>query len=341
MPLVVPTGLTLLPAAPFGATGEQLPRLGFGCMGLTPIYGAGADEEAAMRTIEACLDMGVKHFDTADVYGLGKNEELVGRAIKKFGRDRFFLASKFGFVRDASGKLIRFDASPAYIKQACAASLARLGVETIDLYYAHRIDPKVPVEETVAAMAELVKEGKVRYLGLSECSAETLRRACKVHPIAAVQSEYSLFSLDPEQNGVLDACRELGVAFVAFSPLGRGFLSGTLTSPEDFGERDYRRLLPRFQGENFEKNMELVRAVEVMAKEKGCTASQLAIAWTLRNPVVFPIPGTKSPERVVENVGSALVEITDEEDKQIRKMLEGMPPAGERYNAEMAALVES
>jgi aryl-alcohol dehydrogenase-like predicted oxidoreductase len=268
------------------------------------------------------------------LYGiLPHSSPLLTQAIAKHGRDKFFLATKFGFVQDPVTKMVvDFNGSPAYVKSACDASLARLGIETIDLYYAHRIDPKTPVEETVKAMAELVAEGKVRYIGLSECSAETLRRAHKIHPITAVQSELSLFHTDVLHNGVLDACKELGVAFVAFSPLARGFLNGTIRSPADLSEKDFRKMIPRFTAEHFPKNLQLLSAIQAIAAEKGCTSGQLAIAWVLsRGSNVHTIPGTKRVEYLAENVGAAMVELTKEDEERLEKILKEMPVSGHRY----------
>ncbi|MEJ2422730.1 MAG: aldo/keto reductase, partial [Acidobacteriota bacterium] len=283
------------------------------------------------------LDLGVRFLDTADVYGEGDNERLVGKALAS-RRDEVFLATKFGFV-DWSGDR-RIDGSPKHVKEACEASMKRLGVDTIDLYYLHRVDPGVPVEETVSAMAELIKEGKVRHLGLSEVSGPTLERAHAVHPITAVQSEYSLWFREPETR-ILPACRELGVAFVPFSPLGRGFLTGKVGPAEDLREDDFRRQVPRFSGENYRRNRELVAALEAIASEKGITPAQLALAWVLaQGPDIVPIPGTKRVAYLEENVKAADVALTTEDLGRIEKALKDHPPSGERYSKALQKMVD-
>lgn len=303
--------------------------LGLGCMGMSEFYGE-ADEQESIRVIHRALDLGVTFLDTADMYGVGRNEELVGRAIRG-RRDEVVLATKFGNVRGPNGERLGINGRPEYVRQACDASLKRLGVDHIDLYYQHRVDPDTPIEETVGAMAELVQAGKVRFLGLSEASAATLRRANAVHPITALQSEYSLWTRDPEEE-VLPTCRELGIGFVAYSPLGRGFLSGQFRSPEDLPADDFRRHNPRFQGENFQKNLRLVEAVQDMAREKGCTPSQLALAWLLaQGNDIVPIPGTKRVRYLEENLGALNVHLNADDLAQLEAVFPLGAAAGERY----------
>jgi aryl-alcohol dehydrogenase-like predicted oxidoreductase len=314
-----------------GSGGPEVSAIGLGCMGMSEFYGSG-DEQESIATINHALDRGVCFLDTADMYGPFKNEELVGRAIKG-RRDDVFLATKFGNVRGPNGEFLGVRGDPQYVAQACDASLQRLGVEVIDLYYQHRVDVNVPIEETVGAMAQLIDEGKVRFLGLSEAAPETIRRAHAVHPITAVQTELSLWSRDAEA-GVLPTVRELGIGYVAYSPLGRGFLTGQITSPEDFPEDDFRRFHPRFTGENFERNIALVREVEAMAREKGCTTAQLALAWVLaQGDDIVPIPGTKRTKYLDENIAALDVKLSDDDLRRLDQILPPGAAAGERYHA--------
>jgi aryl-alcohol dehydrogenase-like predicted oxidoreductase len=312
-----------------GTQGLEVSALGLGCMGMSEFYGR-ADEGEGIATIHRALELGVTVLDTADMYGWGANERLVAKAVAD-RRERVVLATKFGNVRGPNGEFLGISGRPEYVREACEASLQRLGVETIDLYYQHRVDLETPIEETVGAMAELVAEGKVRFLGLSEAAPETIRRAHAVHPISALQSEYSLWSRDPEAE-ILPAVRELGIGFVAYSPLGRGFLSGRIRSVDDLDETDFRRRGPRFQEENLRHNLALVASVEELAAEKGVTASQVALAWVLgRGEDVVPIPGTKRRTYLEENAAAAAVELTGADRQRLDAAFPRGAAAGERY----------
>lgn len=315
-----------------GTEGLEVSALGLGCMGMSEFYGRG-DEAEAMATIRRAIDLGVTFLDTADMYGPFINEVLVAKALQGC-RDQVVLATKFANVRGENGEFLGIRGDPEYVRQACDASLKRLGVDHIDLYYQHRVDPNTPIEETVGAMAELVRAGKVRYLGLSEAAPETIRRAHAVHPIAALQTEYSLWSREPEEE-ILPTVRELGIGYVAYSPLGRGFLTGQIGRIEDLAEDDYRRHAPRFQGANFQKNLTLVREIETMAQEKGCTPAQLALAWLLaQGEDIIPIPGTKKRARLEENIGALEVRITAEDRARIDAILPPGAASGTRYAAQ-------
>ncbi|MFZ4452630.1 aldo/keto reductase [Salibacterium aidingense] len=310
-----------------GQSELEVSLLGLGCMGMSAFY-SGQDDEESRKTIHHALDLGINFLDTADMYGPRTNEKLVGEAIKE-RRHEVVLATKFGNQFDESGSFVGVNGRPEYVKEACEASLKRLGVDHIDLYYQHRVDPDVPIEETVGAMSDLVREGKVRYLGLSEAGVETIRKANHTHPITALQTEYSLWSRDVEDE-ILPVCRELGIEFVAYSPLGRGFLTGQIKRFSDLAEDDYRRFSPRFQGENFQKNLDLVRHIENLAEEKGCKPSQLALAWLLEQGVI-PIPGTKRRRYLEENAGALEVSLTDTDLKAIEDIAPHGVAAGSRY----------
>ncbi|MCI0995457.1 aldo/keto reductase [Pseudomonas sp. ICMP22404] len=324
-----------------GHQGPHVSAIGLGCMGMSDFYTTGVDERESIATLHRALELGVTMFDTADMYGPHTNEELLGRALKG-KRDSLYLATKFGLVRSSDPHARGVNGRPEYVRQSVDGSLKRLGTDYIDLYYQHRIDPQVPIEETIGTMAELVKAGKVRQIGISEASAETIRRAHAVHPLAAVQSEYSLWSREPEHNDVLDTCRRLGIAFVAYSPLGRGFLTGELKTPEDFAADDYRRFNPRFQADNFRRNLMLVERVKALAADKHISASQLALAWVLaQGDHVIPIPGTKQRKYLESNVAAAEVVLSANELAQLDEIFGANEAvAGERYDARTMTLLD-
>jgi aryl-alcohol dehydrogenase-like predicted oxidoreductase len=321
-----------------GTSGLEVSSIGLGCMGMSEFYGA-SEEAASIDVLHHAIDIGVTFWDTADMYGSGANERLVGRALKGH-RDEVVLATKFAVMRGEDGSFLGVSGRPEYVLEACDASLKRLGVDHIDLYYQHRVDPQVPIEDTVGALAGLVTAGKVRHIGLSEARAETLGRAAAVHPITALQSELSLWSRDIEDS-VIPACRELGIGVVAYSPLGRGFLSGAIRSIDDLAEDDWRRSMPRFQGENFGKNIELVDRVEEMAKKKGCSPAQLALAWVLaQGPDVVPIPGTRRRSSLEENASASRISLSDGELAEIDEVIPKDMAAGTRYPEEAMKMLD-
>jgi aryl-alcohol dehydrogenase-like predicted oxidoreductase len=320
-----------------GSQGLEVSHLGLGCMGMSEFYGSNNDEES-IKTIHHAVDLGITFFDTSDMYGPFKNEELLGKAFKGI-RDKVVIASKFGILRTGDPNVRAINGRPEYVKSSCDASLKRLGVDYIDLYYQHRIDANTPIEDTVGAMADLVKEGKVRFIGLSEAGSNTIKRAHKIHPLTALQSEYSLWSRDPEDE-ILPLVKELGIGFVAYSPLGRGFLTGRFKTVDDLEQNDYRRVSPRFQGDNFKKNLKLLDTINEIAKTKGVTPGQLALAWVLaQNNFIVPIPGTTKAKHLDENIAALEIKITEEELSKIDKLLPAGSASGTRYPESMMSLL--
>ncbi len=329
-----------LPTRPLGRdTGLSVTALGLGCMGMSFAYGP-ADDNESLRVLHRYLDLGGNFLDTAEIYGPWKNEELLGRFLREVPREKIVLATKFGFKIDADGNRLGTDSSPENVRRACEGSLRRLGIDVIDLFYQHRVDPGTPIEETVGAMAELVKEGKVRALGLSEAAPDTVRRAAAVHPIAALQSEYSLWTREPESNGVLEVCRELGITFIPYSPLGRGFLTGAIQKVEDLPAGDFRRTNPRFAEEALQQNLKLADAIKSLAEKKGATPAQLALAWVVaQGDNIAPIPGTKRVRYLEDNMGALNVELSQDDLREIDAACEQFQVSGQRYTPELMAAV--
>ncbi|KAJ2957376.1 hypothetical protein NQZ79_g6899 [Umbelopsis isabellina] len=328
-----------VPQREIGKTGVKISAIGYGAMSLAPgVYGS-VDDENSVKLLEKALEIGCNFWDTADIYGMGHSEKVISKVLKDH-RNEVFLATKFAI--DFTGAVPRINGTPEYLRKACETSLQHLGTDYIDLYYSHRIDPTTPIEVTVGAMADLVKQGKVKFLGLSECSAETLRRAHKIHPITAVQIEYSPWTLDHENNDLIKTCRELGVSIVAYSPLGRGFLTGQIKSLDDLEADDWRRTVPRFQGENFAKNLELADKIKAIADRKGVTASQISLSWLLaQGDDVFVIPGTRKEKYLLENMAAGDIQLSKQELDEVRKIAESFDVAGERYNPEMMASLDN